>query len=159
MSPLQILGKEAPKLALFEVQFWAALKNPQFQVCWNLYRREMLAAAATSVSDPVPGLQGHERTFRLFDRTFVARFTLALAEPGENGIPLAVGVISFFQPSNDDHVRPFYQLFFESNANFGTSPFELNAASLSTAGELTGLFEAMAETAIRSYFILPNRPG
>lgn len=156
MSYFQIIAREAEKLLKLEAGFWDAIKNPQFQGCWNLYRREFLAAAAQSVSQPITRDAGHERSLRILDRIFLARFSLALASESEK--PLALGVIEFFHAQKEGD-KPFYRLFFESEARFGTSPFELNAATLSSADLLLGLFEAMAEEAVKLYFVLPDRPS
>jgi hypothetical protein len=157
MSFLQIIGREAEKLLKLESGFWDAINNPQFQGCWNTYRRDFLAAVAQSVSQLIPRDAGRERTFRILDRLFLARSSLALALVSEKQVPTPVGVVEFFHaPKEDD--KPFYRLFFDSEARFGTTPFELNVATLSSADLLLGLFEAMAEKAVSLYFVLPDRP-
>ena len=150
MNITQIAGKALPKLCKMEKGFWEALQNKDFQGSWNVYRRDLFAAAVASVSKPVETCAGYERAFRLLDRTYRAHFSVGVATEGATAI--ALGVVKFFH--GDDEDQPFYTIYFDDEGHFGLDARELDRATLSSAELLCDLFEGVAEEAGKRYLLI-----
>lgn len=154
MNLTQIAGKSQDKLTKLERGFWEALGNAEFQKAWNAYRRDFLAAAVGSVSGPVEADAGTQRTFRLVDRTYTARFLIGLVSAAPALPPIAVGIISFEYLSDSMDAMPFFAVYFDDEGHFGVEWRELNQAVFNDADSLCGLFEQMAEVAMKRFVLL-----